>query len=130
MSIADQTAGSVTVDELAVRQCHLGNIRGTPDLQHGLTPPSRKHVSRRILKQQVENKLTAPPGCLVLFIIMLKIAMFRVFIHLVKQIQDLYSRKQYIILCEINVENLQEQERERRMNGQMHLQNHTYSYTW
>lgn len=32
MSIANQTAGDVNVDELDACQCHLGNSWGTPDL--------------------------------------------------------------------------------------------------
>lgn len=34
VSIANQTAGNVNVDEPDVCQCHLGNSRGTPEFQH------------------------------------------------------------------------------------------------
>lgn len=34
VSIANETAGGLSRDELDVCQCHLGNSRETPDLQH------------------------------------------------------------------------------------------------
>lgn len=35
----------MNVNELEVRQCHLGNSRGTPDLQHTVLKPHAENMS-------------------------------------------------------------------------------------